>query len=439
MSLLKKRATKTKNIKKFRNKKFNLNNFVEEYYMEQNTAYITVKVDNYNDIVSKLREISDLEKIEITDDALNEIAKISDGGMRDSINFLDQLRSFTQGNITINDVYEVCGNVSLEEIYNLFVNIKENNLNDITVFLEGLNNNGKNYGKFLEDVMLFIKDLILYKKDVSLKLIKTDDNYLNKLSKLYSLKDLFYIVDVINNLIDKIKYVSRQSVVVLTNFLLISNTINDVLEEKDLFITENITKKEEKNDFGLAFDFTSNDKKQDNDLTVDIVKNENKSVVGRKEISFENKDIIINNAFALADKQLKMNLQSKWNALSDYLTDNHFANIAGKFADIKLEVVGGNYIIFTAMYESMIDGILDNFRLSNDFVNNVFDDKYYFVVITDSEWNKYKEEYIKNLKNGIKYEIKEIIQEKMDDNSQKEITIVDKLFDLVGEENIEFK
>lgn len=53
MSLLKKRATKTKNIKKFRNKKFNLNNFVEEYYMEQNTAYITVKVDNYNDIVSK--------------------------------------------------------------------------------------------------------------------------------------------------------------------------------------------------------------------------------------------------------------------------------------------------------------------------------------------------------------------------------------------------
>ena len=49
MSLLKKRATKTKNIKKFRNKKFNLNNFVEEYYMEQNTAYITVKVDNYND------------------------------------------------------------------------------------------------------------------------------------------------------------------------------------------------------------------------------------------------------------------------------------------------------------------------------------------------------------------------------------------------------
>ena len=106
------------------------------------------KIDN-DDIVKRLREIADLEKIEITDDALYEIAKISDGGMRDSINFLDQLRSFTKGNITLSDVYEVCGNVSLEEIYKLLSNIKEGNLENITLFLETLNNNGKNYGKFL--------------------------------------------------------------------------------------------------------------------------------------------------------------------------------------------------------------------------------------------------------------------------------------------------
>ena len=29
-------------------------------------------------------------------------------------------------------------------------------------FLENLNNSGKNYGKFLEDLMMFLKDLILY-------------------------------------------------------------------------------------------------------------------------------------------------------------------------------------------------------------------------------------------------------------------------------------
>ena len=84
------------------------------------------KIDD-NLIVLRLRKIADLEKIEITDEALMEIAKISDGGMRDSINFLDQLRSFKcDEKITVDDVYDVCGNVSVFDIKNLLVYIKNN-------------------------------------------------------------------------------------------------------------------------------------------------------------------------------------------------------------------------------------------------------------------------------------------------------------------------
>ena len=249
------------------------------------------KIDN-DDIVSRLKEIANLENISIDDDALYEIAKISDGGMRDSINFLDQLRSFTQGNITLSNVYEVCGNVSLEEINKLLVNIKEGNLEEITVFLENLNNNGKNYSKFLEDVMMFLKDLILYKKNVSSKLIKTDDVYLKELGNLYSLKDIFYVIDVINSLIDKIKFVSRQSVVVISNFLLISNKFNS--EEEDVVMIEKSKKKEEKYD--MAFTFSDNNKKIDesnaeNDVSTEEIKNVN------KEIVIKNKDVIINNSY----------------------------------------------------------------------------------------------------------------------------------------------
>ena len=87
-----------------------------------------------DDLVKRLREISDLEKIDIEDEALYEIAKISDGGMRDSINFLDQIRSFTSNMITVNDVYEVCGDISVEQISNLLIYLKENNVEKITGF-----------------------------------------------------------------------------------------------------------------------------------------------------------------------------------------------------------------------------------------------------------------------------------------------------------------
>ena len=388
------------------------------------------------DIVKRLRDIADLEKIAISDEALYEIAKISDGGMRDSINFLDQLRSFSQGNITLSDVYEVCGNVSLEEITNLLCNIKEGNLEDITVFLENLNNNGKNYGKFLEDMMMFLKDLILYKKNVSSKLIKTDDSYLSKVSNIYSLKDIFYVIDIINQLVDKIKFVSRQSVVVISNFLLMANKFSSGEEEKIIKVEKTEEKKVE---YDLAFNFTSNDENKEEVLSVNDLSSSSQVDSVRDNKTVKNKDIIINNAFALADKKMKFSLQEKWNNVGDYLTDKHFASVVGKWTDVGIEVVGGNYIIFTVSYESLVDGIYSNIKLSNDFVNTVLDGKYNYVVITDDEWNKYKEEYINNIKSGIKYELKELEEERNVETEKKEATIVDRLFDIVGEENIEFK
>ena len=52
------------------------------------------------------------------------------------------------------------------------------------------------------------------------------------------------------------------------------------------------------------------------------------------------------------------------------------------FNNAKIEVVGGNYIIFTVLYESLIDSIYSNEKLCNDFVNTVFTnelDKLYFL------------------------------------------------------------
>ena len=368
-----------------------------------------------------------------------EIAKISDGGMRDSINFLDQLRSFTQGNITIDDVYAVCGNVSLVEMTELLSNIKSGKLEQITAFLENLNNNGKNYGKFLEDLMMYLKDLILYKKNVSSTLIKTDTNYLSKLGDIYSIKDIFYIVDIINGLVDKIKFVSRQSVVVITNFLLMANKFSSVNVDDEEKNVKSSVKEVKNEEYGLAFKFTSNDKTEEKELTVNHVSDNIVKKHEYKEKVIKNKDVIINNAFALADKKLKLTLQEKWSSLKDYLTDNHYGMVCGKWTDVSLEVVGGNYIIFTVLYESLVDGIYTNERLSNDFINMLFGDNYHYVVITNEEWNNYKNEYIDNIKNGRKYQLKELTQYKDEISEKKETTIVDKLFDIVGEENIEFK
>ena len=87
--------------------------------------------------------------------------------------------------------------------------------------------------------------------------------------------------------------------------------------------------------------------------------------------------------------------------------------------------------------ESIFEAVENETReLTEEEVN----EKYNFVVITLNEWEKYKNEYIENIQNGKKYNLIDyetsIIEETIVD---KEPTIVDKLFELVGEESIEFK
>ena len=107
----------------------------------------------------------------------------------------------------------------------------------------------------------------------------------------------------------------------------------------------------------MAFDFTSNTEDNVDKLTEDLTVSNDTINVLLIDKNSENREIIINNAFALADKKLKISLQEKWNKVTDYLTDKHYSSVAGKWTDAKLEVVGGEYIIFTVIFDIKIGNI----------------------------------------------------------------------------------
>ena len=71
------------------------------------------------DIKNRLKYIAEKEHINITDDCLDEIAKMSDGAMRDAIGLLDQVSSFNEDSITIDDIYQISGSVPFKKIYEL--------------------------------------------------------------------------------------------------------------------------------------------------------------------------------------------------------------------------------------------------------------------------------------------------------------------------------
>ena len=120
------------------------------------------KIDDAK-IVARLSEICKLEDISIDNDSLFEIARLSDGGMRDAINFLDQLVAYSSDDIKIDDVYKVNGSVSYAELFNLLTYIINNDKVKIIEFIDDLNASGKDINKFLEELLIFLKDVIYIK------------------------------------------------------------------------------------------------------------------------------------------------------------------------------------------------------------------------------------------------------------------------------------
>lgn len=75
-------------------------------------------------IVAKLKHISEVENIKISQNALESIAKLADGGMRDAQSILDQMIAFCGENIEEHDITDVYGLAPHDQLNNL-VNIIE--------------------------------------------------------------------------------------------------------------------------------------------------------------------------------------------------------------------------------------------------------------------------------------------------------------------------
>lgn len=117
------------------------------------------------DIAKHLRLISDKEKINITDDALNYIASNSAGGMRDSIALLDQLSvlNSTKEAISVDDINRLLGRLSFGSLSELFENIVKSDSNAALETLNNIYNQGNEPSQILSNFLEYLRNALILK------------------------------------------------------------------------------------------------------------------------------------------------------------------------------------------------------------------------------------------------------------------------------------
>ena len=115
-----------------------------------------------DDIVKRLREISDIEKINIDDEALYTIAKNVSGGMRDSLALLDQASVLgTEKKITKETIEDLIGKITFDVLYNLIFDILSRDIEKAVQDVEKIYEKGSEPRNFIENFIEFLKNIIL--------------------------------------------------------------------------------------------------------------------------------------------------------------------------------------------------------------------------------------------------------------------------------------
>ncbi|MEM5096707.1 DNA polymerase III subunit gamma/tau [Enterococcus faecalis] len=116
------------------------------------------------DIVDHMAHIMQEMALDYEEQALYVIGRAAEGGMRDALSILDQTISFSDEKVTLEDAMQVTGSLTYEMMDHY---IRCCVAGDVERALEGLESilgEGKEARRFLEDLLLYCRDLLMYQQ-----------------------------------------------------------------------------------------------------------------------------------------------------------------------------------------------------------------------------------------------------------------------------------
>ena len=415
-------------------------------------------------IVKNLSKIAKKENIDIDNEALNEIAKLADGGMRDSVGMLDQARAYTEGKITINDIHDINGTLTEKDLKELLENIIENKLDIILEKIDEYNDKGKNFVKLIEEFIDFIRNILLFKEAPKYfkERVKNIENY-EEISSQITINELFSIIEILNKYSFEMKTNNNSK-------LLFELALIKIIFEKTHEIVEKAEKKRQKNENNSEMQtnilkINSKPKKDVENSTQNVesiekiqtkteqqndkvIKNElesptleNKSLKNSqpskkintklKENIEKIKQIRIDNTLAKFNKKEVKNITPKLELLNDLLLDPDYSNGASILLDGTLKAASNENLIFVYKTKRLADIFNENLLIIEETIAKILNKKYNLIATDIGEWEIIKKDFNNKLRPFIykeeQFNIEDIFKE--EENKDNIVTMFEDIIE----------
>lgn len=395
-------------------------------------------------ILQRMIYILDQKNVDYDDKALKVIAKAAEGGMRDALSLLDQVISFGDNNVTLDNALLVTGSVTQESLFNYLKFVLSKDTTNALKEIQQIVEQGKDANRLIEDLINYCRDLLLYQQapemvsDGELGLL--DDKF-KKLSQQINVTQIYQIIDELNKQQENMRFSSHQSIYleVLTVKLtqLSTNSESDRVSNVDLSQIELLKQKIE--NLQRKVDSLSSNTIQiekNNEPRKQVRKNTTK---GQKNVKINLSQVysVLNNATRQSLNELKQVWPDLMNMLS--VTQRAIMHVSEPVAASENGVVVGFEYAFLCQKALEDQELIDTLENGLDRLIGKVPS---LVLIPVENWPEIRSNYLKQRKNGAVVITDDTNEQSQDNNNQSastQPTIIQKAEELFGTDIVEIK
>lgn len=346
------------------------------------------------DIVYRMKEVLGSEELEVSEDALYEIAKASEGGMRDALSLLDQAISYSTEKVSLEDVLSITGAVSQSFIVKIVQAIFNENIVEALDSVESLIKNGKDPARFVEDLIFYYRDVLLYQASEENAYLLEKAAVNEEFKELSSKMDSAFIYKVIaelNQTQQEMKWSNHPRVlleVALVKLAQSSTNQEGALPYQDILQKMNQMEAElqQLKEKGIQVDHTAQAAQTEKKQTRQS-RSQYKTPVGK-----------VNEVLKNATRQNLETIKRSWAQVLDTLKQQNKASHAALLSNSEPVASSDQSFILKFKYEIHCKMASENNNNVRDNLENILytliGSKREMVAIPESEWDKVREEFL---------------------------------------------
>lgn len=167
------------------------------------------RIDQH-DLIARMTYILGQEKIDFEEKALEVIAQVADGGMRDSLSILDQILSYDQDKVKYEDALRITGYAAQEKIEQVLLNLLNGETSTALEIVHALLQDGASTKNILDELIsLTVKGMLAIKSNKEETFLTED--YVSELTKIPEEK-FYSLVQAANNALNDLRYTNQQQI-----------------------------------------------------------------------------------------------------------------------------------------------------------------------------------------------------------------------------------